>query len=83
MLSDFMQVLNSIKNHPTKIEHFFKHSLFTTIYVLQEQKLNPRNYTEQEINMRNFVQATDNDVHVYAKFGGLTFYEFFVITPRF
>jgi hypothetical protein len=46
---------------------------------LQEQKLNPRNYSEQEINIRNFVQAADNDVHMYAKFGGLTFYEFFVI----
>jgi hypothetical protein len=24
--------------------------------------------------MGNFVQTTENDVHMYAKFGGLTFY---------
>jgi hypothetical protein len=27
------------------------------IYLLQEQKLNPRNYYKQEIIMSNFVQA--------------------------
>jgi hypothetical protein len=26
--------------------------------------------------MGNFVQATENDVHMYEKFGGLTFYVF-------
>jgi hypothetical protein len=26
--------------------------------------------------MDNFVQATEYDVHMYAKFGGLTFYAF-------
>jgi hypothetical protein len=31
------------------------------------------------IIMGNFVQAMENDVHMYAKFGGLTFYVFFVI----
>jgi hypothetical protein len=29
--------------------------VFTTIYLLQEQKLNPRNYSEQEIIMSTFV----------------------------
>jgi hypothetical protein len=29
--------------------------------------------------MKNFVQATENDFHMYAKFGPLTFYGFFVI----
>jgi hypothetical protein len=33
---DFMQVLNNIKKHPTKIEHFSKHNLFSTIYLMQE-----------------------------------------------
>jgi hypothetical protein len=33
---DFMQVLNIIKKHPIKIEHFSKHTLLTTIYLLQE-----------------------------------------------
>jgi hypothetical protein len=54
MFSDFIQVLNSISNHPTKNEYSSKHILVSTIYLLQEQKLNPRNYFEQEINMSNF-----------------------------
>jgi hypothetical protein len=43
--SDFMQVLNSIKEHSTKNEYFLKHIQFTTIYLLQEQKLNPNKYS--------------------------------------
>jgi hypothetical protein len=39
-LSDFIQVLNSIKKHPTKIEHFPKHILFTMIYLPTKQGLN-------------------------------------------
>jgi hypothetical protein len=54
MLSDFMHVLNSRKKHSTKNEYFSRHIIFTTIYLLQEQKLNPRNYSEQELNMSNF-----------------------------
>jgi hypothetical protein len=42
MLSDFMQVLNSTRKHPTKNDYFTNHIIFTTIYLLQEQKLNPR-----------------------------------------
>jgi hypothetical protein len=37
---DFMQVLNSLRKHPTKNEYFYKHILFSTIYLLQEQMLN-------------------------------------------
>jgi hypothetical protein len=33
MLSDFMQVLYSIREHYTKVEHFPKHILFITIYI--------------------------------------------------
>jgi hypothetical protein len=34
--------------------------------------------------MGNFVQATDHDVHMYAKFGDCTFYVLLYInTPRF
>jgi hypothetical protein len=73
-ISDFMQVLNSIRKHPTKDEYFPMHILFTTIYLLQEQKLNHRNYSEWEINMDNFIQDTEHDVHMYEKFGDLTFY---------
>jgi hypothetical protein len=53
--SDFMQVPNCLRNHYTKNEYFPKHVLFTIIYLLQEQILNHNNYSEQEINMRNFV----------------------------
>jgi hypothetical protein len=55
--SDFMQVLNIIRKHYTNNEYFPKHMVFTTIYLLQEQKLNPRNYSEQKINMIYFIQA--------------------------
>jgi hypothetical protein len=74
MLPDFIQVLYSRRKHPTKNEYFPRHILFTTIYLLQEQKLNDRNYSEQEINMGNFVQANYHDVRMYAKFGYLYFY---------
>jgi hypothetical protein len=55
MLYDFMQVLNSIRKHPTKNEYFSKRILFTTISILQKQKLNPNKYSEYELNMDNFV----------------------------
>jgi hypothetical protein len=45
--SNFMQVLYSIRKHGTKNEYFPMHILFTTIYSLQEQKLNPNKYYEQ------------------------------------
>jgi hypothetical protein len=73
-LSNFMQVLNSIAKHYTKNEYFPKHILITAIYLLERQKLNHKKYYEQEINMGNFLQATEHDVHMYAKFGKLTFY---------
>jgi hypothetical protein len=78
-LCDFIQALNNNRKHPTKNEYFPKHILFTTIYLLPEQKLNHRNYSKKEINMENFVRATENDVDMYAKFGDLNFYGFFVI----
>jgi hypothetical protein len=78
-LSHFKQVLNSIRKHYTKNKHFPKHIPFSTLYSLQELKLNPRNYSEHELNMINFVNAIEHYVHMYAKFGGLPFYEFFVI----
>jgi hypothetical protein len=62
--------------HWVKNEYFPMHILFTTIYSLHEQKLNHRQYSIQEINMGNFLQATQHDVHMYAQFGGLFFYEY-------
>jgi hypothetical protein len=54
-LSDFMQVLHNIYKHPTKNECFPKHTLFSTIYLMHEHKLNTNKYSEQDINMRTFV----------------------------
>jgi hypothetical protein len=52
----------------------FKYILFSTSYLLQEQKLNHRNYYEQEINVSKFVQDTEHDMHMYAKFKDFTCY---------
>jgi hypothetical protein len=67
-LFDVMQVIKSIWKHYTNNEYFYKHIIFTMIYLLQEQKLNPRNYSEQEIIMSNFVQAKDYDMIMYKNF---------------
>jgi hypothetical protein len=48
--------------------------IFYLLQFIQEQKLNHKQYCEQEVNMGNFVQATEPDVHMFAKFGGLAFY---------
>jgi hypothetical protein len=37
---DFMQVLYNTRKLPTKSLYFTKHILFSTIYLLQERKLN-------------------------------------------
>jgi hypothetical protein len=50
--------------------------LFTIIYLMQKQKLNPRNHSEQDIIMTNFIQATENDVHMNARFECLYVYGF-------
>jgi hypothetical protein len=42
--------------------------LFSTICLMQEEKLNHINYPEPQINMGNFIHATKNDVHTYAMF---------------
>jgi hypothetical protein len=68
MLSDFIQVLNSAMNIYTKNYCFSKHVLFTTISFLQKQRLNPRNYSKQEITMKLFVWATGDDMNMYANF---------------
>jgi hypothetical protein len=47
MLYDFIQVLINKRKHPTKDDYFSTHMLFTTIYLLQKEKLNCNNYYEQ------------------------------------
>jgi hypothetical protein len=73
---DFMQILNSIRNHPTKNGHFPMHNLFSIIYLLQEHKLNHNKYSEQELNINFFAQDIDHDVHMYANFRDLNFHGF-------
>jgi hypothetical protein len=68
MLFDFIQVLNILRKHPIKNENFCIHILFTIIYLLYKQKLNHENYSAQELNMRNFVEANEYYVRIYAKF---------------
>jgi hypothetical protein len=59
MLSDFIQVLNSARDVYTKNHYFTKHILFTTISLLQKQRLNPRNYSKQEIIMKLFYELLE------------------------
>jgi hypothetical protein len=55
LLSDFLQVLYSARKFYTKKQYFPKQNLFYTISLLQEQRLNPINYSKQELIMGIFV----------------------------
>jgi hypothetical protein len=73
MLSDFMHVLNIIRKHLIKNEYFsYAYSIYYNLFIVGAE-LNHRNYFVQEINMRNFVYSTEYDMHIYAKFGSLSF----------
>jgi hypothetical protein len=63
-----MQGLNSTTEFATKNYYFPMHILFTTIYLLQEQELNPRIYSKQELIMELFVWATTHEVNMNAKY---------------
>jgi hypothetical protein len=65
---DFMQVLNSTRKYYTSNEYFYRYIILTTIYLLREQKLNPRNYSKPEIIMSNFVHAKEYDMIMYENF---------------
>jgi hypothetical protein len=67
MLSDFMPVLNSARDIYTKNYYFSNSKLFSTISLLQKQRLNPGNYSNQEIIM-NFFGPTGDDMDMYEKF---------------
>jgi hypothetical protein len=47
-LYGFIHVSYSMRKLYTNNYYFPKHILFTMIYLLQEQNLNPRNYSYQE-----------------------------------
>jgi hypothetical protein len=51
---DFLQVLHIKRSHYTKNDYFPMNILFTIIYLLQEQKLNPNKYYEQENKYEKF-----------------------------
>jgi hypothetical protein len=55
MLYDFMQVLNSARDIYTKNYYSSNSNLFSTISLLQKQRLNHGNYSNQEIIMKLFV----------------------------
>jgi hypothetical protein len=55
MLFGFIQVLCIKRKHTTKNEYFSKHILFTTIYLLQKQKLTHNKYFELKINLNYFI----------------------------
>jgi hypothetical protein len=75
-LHDFKEVEYNMRKLCTNKYYFPKHILFTMIYLLQEQNLNPRNYSEQEIILIIFVQATGYKEYMYAKFGCSGIYRF-------
>jgi hypothetical protein len=54
MLSDFIQVLHSSRKVYTKNYYFSNSKLFSTISLLQKQRLNPRTYSKQELIMERF-----------------------------
>jgi hypothetical protein len=55
MISDYIQVQHSATDIYTKNHYFSMHILFTTISLLLKQRLNPRNYSKQELIMQLFV----------------------------
>jgi hypothetical protein len=59
MLSDFMQVLNSASDIYTKNYYFSNSKLFSTISLLQKQRLNPGNYYKQEIILKFFYELLE------------------------
>jgi hypothetical protein len=50
--------------------------LFTTIYLLHEQKLNASNYSKQEINMEILVWANYHDMNIHAKIQSISKYRY-------
>jgi hypothetical protein len=44
------------------------------MYLLSEQQLNHSSHSRQKINLGNFVQSTEHDMNICAKFGDVNFY---------
>jgi hypothetical protein len=66
------------------IIYLYIYIIFTIIYLLQEQKLNSRNYSDQVTIMIIFSQANAHDVHMHAKIQYLLLHRFSqLISSRF
>jgi hypothetical protein len=74
---DFIKVIHIKRRQSTNNDHLPMYILFNIIYLLQEQKLNPRNYSEQVTIMIIFSKANDHDVHMHAKIQYLILHRFF------
>jgi hypothetical protein len=79
MLPDFLQILNIKRKNLTKNEYFPKHNLFSTLYLYPKQRLNHNNYSEQKINLSNFIQPTEHDAHMHTKIQDVIIYRFLYI----
>jgi hypothetical protein len=53
--SGFIQVISSVRKFYTKNYYFSMHKLFYTIYLLEEYRLNPNNYSKLELIVAIFV----------------------------
>jgi hypothetical protein len=52
------------------------HISFSIIYLLQEQQLNPRNYSKKELIMSIFIYATKHDINMHAKIQSISKYSY-------
>ncbi len=83
MPSDFMQDI-IIRKYLSRMNIFLCiFYLLQFIYLLLEQKLNHRNYSKQEIIVNIFVQTTEHEILMYAKFGEYNYFIYLqLITSR-
>jgi hypothetical protein len=62
-----MQVLNSQRSSTHQNYNFSNHRLFSTIFLLQKQRLNHRNYFKLELSMAISMSAANTDINMHAK----------------
>jgi hypothetical protein len=57
--SDFIPTLHSTREFYTKTQYFSHYKSFPTIYLLQKERLNPTNYSKQEIIRKLFCELLE------------------------
>jgi hypothetical protein len=67
LFSDFIQILHSARKFYTKNYYFYNSKLFSTIALVQKQRLNPKFYSKQELIMELFVWASVNAMNTSEK----------------